>query len=119
MTLFSSSRDDGTESTADADESANAKTAEKAAKKAKQAKRSEGEPESTGGDAALGAAIASVGLSLYTYYVQGDKEQGVFIGLWAPTILGFATYLKQKSTEERLENSLLGGSAARRLKKLL
>lgn len=85
----------------------------------KQAKRRESEPAGTGGDIAVLAAIASVGFSWYQYHVRGDKEYGLFTGLWAPTILAFASYLKQKSMEERMENSLLSGAAMRGVKSLL
>ena len=27
-------------------------------------------------------------------FLQGDKYHGIFIGLWAPTILGIAIYIK-------------------------
>ncbi|TVR81343.1 MAG: hypothetical protein EA412_03160 [Chitinophagaceae bacterium] len=27
-------------------------------------------------------------------YFQGEKEDGIFIGLWVPTILAFGIYLK-------------------------
>ena len=29
-------------------------------------------------------------------FLQGDKLEAIFIGLWAPTILGFMNYLKYK-----------------------
>ena len=29
-------------------------------------------------------------------FLQGEKLEAVFIGLWAPTILGFMNYLKYK-----------------------
>lgn len=111
MTLFSSSVDD-TESTIDGSGS-------EASEKAKRAKRRDAQPESAAGDVAMLAAAASVGFSWYQYYVRGNEEYGVFTGLWAPTILGFASYLKLKSIEDRMENSLLGGSTAQRVKKLL
>lgn len=44
---------------------------------------------------ALGAA-ASVVLALYEFYINGNSERGVFIGLWPPTILAFATYLRDR-----------------------
>ncbi len=28
-------------------------------------------------------------------FLQGDQNHGIFIGLWAPTILGIAIYFKQ------------------------
>lgn len=78
-----------------------------------------GEPESVGGDAALSAAGLSVLFALYEYYIRGNKHDGLFVGLWAPTILAFASYLKQRSMEKRLEQSLIGGSTMRTLRKLL
>ena len=45
------------------------------------------------GPAAL-AAIGSIALALYYYYVRGDKQRGQFIGLWPGTILGVATYAR-------------------------
>ena len=41
----------------------------------------------------LFAAIASLVFS-ETLYFQGQKEAGLFVGLWVPSILGFAIYLK-------------------------
>jgi len=40
------------------------------------------------------AAIGSVALALYFYYVRGDKQRGQFIGLWPATILSLAAYRK-------------------------
>nr|WP_299332241.1 hypothetical protein [Haloplanus sp.] len=52
------------------------------------------ELESSGlGPAGL-AAVGSVALALYYYYVRGDKQKGQFVGLWPATILGLASYLK-------------------------
>ena len=57
------------------------------------------ELESTGlGPAGL-AAVGSVALALYYYYVRGDKQKGQFVGLWPATILGLATYLKVSRQE--------------------
>lgn len=86
---------------------------------AEQFKMDKGEPESTGGDAALSAAGLSVLFALYEYYIRGNKHDGLFVGLWAPTILAFASYLKQRSMEKRLEQSMFGGSAMRSIRKLL
>lgn len=30
------------------------------------------------------------------HFLKGDKLDGIFIALWAPTILGFMNYLKHK-----------------------
>jgi hypothetical protein len=40
------------------------------------------------------AAMGSVALALYYYYVRGEKQRGQFVGLWPATILGLAVYLK-------------------------
>jgi hypothetical protein len=59
--------------------------------------------ESGLGPAAL-AAIGSVALALYYYYVRGDKQRGQFIGLWPGTILGLATYVKLNEVSQRLRS---------------
>lgn len=43
----------------------------------------------------LGSAILSMFLSIY-FWFQVDKETGLFIGLWVPSILGFGNYIKLK-----------------------
>ena len=48
------------------------------------------------------AAIASVGLSLYQFYIRDNKTRGIFIGLWPPTLLAFASYFNQKRMEKRM-----------------
>lgn len=80
---------------------------------------SQGEPERTTSDVAVLVAAASVVYSWYEFYVRGRRTRGIFVGLWPPTILAFASYLKQKSMERRLENSIVAGSTVRGLKKLL
>jgi len=42
--------------------------------------------------------MLSVALSLYIYFVSGEKELGIFVGLWAPTLI-----LASKEIEEILE----------------
>ncbi|KDE58706.1 hypothetical protein EL22_03060 [Halostagnicola sp. A56] len=66
------------------------------------------------GEQALGPALlasaASVGLSLYYYFVRGDRERGIFVGLWPPTILAFASYFNQRRMREQLEMITQPGS---------
>ncbi|WP_394742672.1 hypothetical protein [Natronococcus roseus] len=50
------------------------------------------------------ASLASVGLSLYYYFVRGDHERGIFVGLWPPTILAFASYFNQRKMRRQLES---------------
>lgn len=47
-------------------------------------------------------ALASVGLSWYQFFIKGNRTQGIFIGLWPPTLLAFASYFNQKRMEKRM-----------------
>jgi hypothetical protein len=53
------------------------------------------------GDPIALAAIASVFLSLFTYYGRSKKQQGIFVGLWAPTLLAMASYVDRRANEEQ------------------
>ncbi|WP_327051482.1 hypothetical protein [Halomicrococcus gelatinilyticus] len=55
-------------------------------------------------DVAIIASAMSVLLAWHQFFVRGDKERGLFVGLWPPTILAFASYFNQKRMEERLES---------------
>lgn len=48
------------------------------------------------GDPIATAAAGSVILSWFLFYIRGNKEHGLFVGLWAPTLLAGASYLQQK-----------------------
>ena len=67
--------------------------------------------ESRGRDPAIIAAVGSVLLSWYVFYRRGNHEQGLFVGLWAPTILAFATYVKQARVHAQLDEA--AGRSAR------
>lgn len=66
-------------------------------------------PEAAGeiGEQAMGpaflASAASVGLSLYYFFLRGERERGIFVGLWPPTILAFASYFNQRKMRQQLE----------------
>jgi hypothetical protein len=60
--------------------------------------------ESGMGPAAM-AAIGSVALALYYYYVRGEKQRGQFVGHWPATILGMAAYLKLAEIEQLLREA--------------
>ncbi|MGM0447453.1 MAG: hypothetical protein ACQERM_04255 [Methanobacteriota archaeon] len=49
------------------------------------------------------AALGSVALALYFYYVRGDKQRGQFVGLWPGTILALATFFKLEELKEGIE----------------
>lgn len=81
--------------------------------------REPGQPESTGADMAVFVSMACVGLSLYEFFLKGKHQRGIFVGLWPPTILAFASYFKQRAMEERMEESVMSGSAMRGIRNLL
>ena len=64
----------------------------------------------TGTDPAVMAAGASVLLSWYFFFGRDDRELGLFVGLWPPTLLAFASYFRQTRMSDKLESSI-GGSA--------
>jgi hypothetical protein len=41
----------------------------------------------------IGAALISMILSIYLWFMV-DKEAGLFVGIWVPSILGFGAYFK-------------------------
>ncbi|USZ68480.1 hypothetical protein NGM10_01770 [Halorussus salilacus] len=55
-------------------------------------------------DPAVLAAVGSVLLAQYQYFMRGNKMMGIFIGLWAPTFLSFASYFNQRRMEEKLSS---------------
>lgn len=58
------------------------------------------------GDPIATAAAGSVLYSWFKFYVKGDKVNGLFVGLWAPTLLAAASYLQQKDIIEKFKRSL-------------
>jgi len=61
----------------------------------------------SGTSLAVLAAEASVLLSLYEFFLRGNRMRGLYIGLWPPTILAFASYFNQKRMEEKMGMSAL------------
>lgn len=61
------------------------------------------EPEEVGADIALFGAAGSVLLAWYLFYGRGKRDHGLFVGLWPPTILAFASYLRGKAMAKRME----------------
>ena len=59
------------------------------------------------GEQAIGpafiASVASVGLSWYYFFIRDDRQRGLFVGLWPPTILAFASYINQRKMRQQLE----------------
>ena len=59
--------------------------------------------EQTGSNPIIMASAGSVMLSWYLYFMKGDREGGLFVGLWAPTILAFGSYFKQTRMHDKLD----------------
>lgn len=57
----------------------------------------------TGRDPVIVAAIGSVALAWYQYYVRGNKEHGLFIGLWPPTLLAFSNAVRINDISRKVE----------------
>jgi len=68
-------------------------------------KMAESTPMSAG-DPVVGAAVLSVFYSWYRFYVKGEKESGIFVGLWAPTLLAAAGYMQQKDIVRKFKRGL-------------
>ncbi len=48
----------------------------------------------------LTAAILSMALSIYLWF-NGQKDAGLFVGIWVPSILGFACLFKIASGRKK------------------
>jgi len=68
--------------------------------------------QTRGADLALMASAVSVLLAWYQFYLKKNKLQGLFIGLWPPTILAFAGYLNEKAILDKLDQSLLSSTGS-------
>jgi hypothetical protein len=61
--------------------------------------------QKTGMDPAVMTAAGSVLLSWYFFFIRGDREMGLFVGLWPPTILAFASYFEQTRMSDMIHRS--------------
>jgi hypothetical protein len=61
--------------------------------------QSEAMPDESGAPYLAFGALGSVALALYEYYIRDNQQRGMFIGLWPPTMIGFAIYLAQDNDE--------------------
>lgn len=58
----------------------------------------------TGRDPVVIAAAASVVLAWYQYYIRGNKQHGLFIGLWPPTLLAFSNAIRINEISKKVES---------------
>jgi len=73
----------------------------------------------TGTDPAVILAAGSVVLSWFFFYARGDKEQGLFVGLWPPTILAFASYFEQTKMSDMVERATGGDTLVGRVERMV
>jgi len=62
----------------------------------------------TGSDPVILAAAGSVLLAWFQYYVRGNKEHGLFIGLWPPTLLAFSNAIRINDLSRKIETKTSG-----------
>ncbi len=58
----------------------------------------------TGTDPAVVAAAASILLSWHQFFLRGNRELGLFIAFWPPTILAFASYFNQTEMSDEIKD---------------
>jgi hypothetical protein len=56
-------------------------------------------------DPAVVAAGASVLLSWHYFFIKGERDMGIFVGLWPPTILAFASYFEQTRMSNKIKRA--------------
>lgn len=62
--------------------------------------------ESTSTDPWILASAGSVVLSWLVYFGARNRDMGLFVGLWAPTILAFASYFKQTRMHDQVNRAM-------------
>jgi hypothetical protein len=67
---------------------------------------------------ALLASMASVALSWYLFYGKQNRLQGLFVGLWAPTFLGIASYLRIAGIDTDIDK-LTGNRMTKRMEEAM
>lgn len=75
--------------------------------------------EQTGTDPWILAAATSVALSWYMFFVARDREMGVFVGLWPPTFLAFASYFRQTRMHETMTRAMGSGGVVDRVEQMV
>lgn len=68
-----------------------------------QQQRSKQAAQRTGRDPVVLASMASIPLSWYYFFGKKDREKGLLVGLWAPTLLAFASYFRQAKMNDMME----------------
>jgi len=82
-----------------------------------QTERTRGAVEETGTDPFVVASLASIPLAWYYFFGKQDRERGIFVGLWAPTLMAFGSYVRQTRMRELLEEE--SGSLVSRVQRVV
>jgi hypothetical protein len=75
--------------------------------------------EQTGSNPIIMASIGSVLLSWYFYFMAGNREAGLFVGLWAPTLLAFGSYFRQTRMHNKLNRTMGRGGVVERVEEMI
>lgn len=73
----------------------------------------------TGSNPWIMASAASVILSWLMFFVVKDREMGIFVGLWPPTILAFAGYFRQTRMHDKLDQAMGRGGIVERVEQMV
>lgn len=73
--------------------------------------------EETGTNPWIMASAGSVVLSWFFFFVAKRREAGLFVGLWAPTILAFASYFRQTRMHDMMHQSTEGRGVMERVER--
>ncbi|WP_243838030.1 hypothetical protein [Halobacterium sp. R2-5] len=68
-----------------------------------QSDKSEQAAKKTGRDPFVLGSMISIPLSWYYFFVKGDRQRGLFVGLWAPTLLAIGSYFRQARMNEMMQ----------------
>ena len=75
--------------------------------------------EQTSSNPTIMASVGSIVLSWYLFFVAGDREGGLFVGLWAPTILAFGSYFRQTRMHAKLDQAMGRGGIVERVEQMV
>lgn len=59
------------------------------------------------------AAVGAIALSWYYYFGKGNKEMGLFVGLWPPTFLALGSYFKINEIQDDVKQLSNPGNSIR------
>lgn len=73
----------------------------------------------SGTDPVLWAALASILMSQYYFFVKGERMRGIFVGLWPPTIFALSGYFKQTRMDDALQSAMGKGGLTTKVQRMV